>query len=125
MGVSARSCGAPVLQRSSPVGLAQRRAVPTCRHLQADGYTDTVSGPEVELMKILKFIDEHPIKNVIFISGDTHFPFSISYDPFKKGTPLVYEVGATPLQALCLPCTWFRHLLGTVLFACIAHMDVW
>ena len=32
-----------------------------------------------------------------------HFPFAVSYDPFDDGQPLVYEIGATPMHALCLP----------------------
>lgn len=69
----------------------------------SDGCADTVSGPEVELRDILEHISKNAMKNVVFISGDVHFPFAISYDPFNEGRPLVYEFGATPFCALCLP----------------------
>jgi len=69
----------------------------------SDGNTDCVGGPEVELKSILQHISDTAIRNVVFISGDVHFPFAISYDPFDQGHPLVYEFGATPFCALCLP----------------------
>ena len=73
-----------------------------------DGWADGVhgqhsTGPERELKAILEFIRSTPITNVVFISGDVHFPFCISYDPFGDGKPLVHEIGATPIHALCLP----------------------
>ena len=43
------------------------------------------------------------IKGVVFISGDVHFPFALSYDPFHSGSPLFHEIACTPFQALCLP----------------------
>ena len=69
----------------------------------SDGQWDTISGPEIELQKIFEQIRDGPIHNVIFLSGDVHFPFCISYDPFNQGKPLVYEIGATPFHALPLP----------------------
>jgi len=69
----------------------------------SDGHDNTISGPELELKEIFQCIKDHAIKNVIFLSGDVHFPFCISYDPFEDGAPLVYELGATPFHALCLP----------------------
>jgi len=69
----------------------------------SDGSSASVSGPEKELLSILAHIRDHAIANVVFISGDVHFPFCISYDPFKQGKPLCYEIGATPIHALCLP----------------------
>ena len=30
-------------------------------------------------------------------------PLAHRYDPFRDGAPLVHEIGATPLHALCLP----------------------
>jgi alkaline phosphatase D len=69
----------------------------------SDGNDETLGGPELELQDILYFIQSEKIQNVIFISGDVHFPFAISYDPFQSGEPLVYEIGSTPLHALCLP----------------------
>ena len=69
----------------------------------SDGKYDKLSGPELELQEILRCIKDNNIHNVIFLSGDVHFPFCISYDPFEDGAPLVYEIGATPFHALCLP----------------------
>jgi alkaline phosphatase D len=69
----------------------------------SDGSDESLGGPELELQSILLFIKEQQIANVIFISGDVHFPFCISYDPFEQGKPLFYEIGSTPFHALCLP----------------------
>ena len=69
----------------------------------SDGNDESMGGPELELQSILLFIHTEKIANVIFISGDVHFPFCISYDPFEQGKPLVYEIGSTPFHALCLP----------------------
>ena len=69
----------------------------------SDGNDESLGGPELELQSILMFIQQEKIENVIFISGDVHFPFAISYDPFEQGKPLIYEIGSTPLHALCLP----------------------
>eukprot|EP01052_Picozoa_sp_SAG31_P001090 SAG31_NODE_35_length_31836_cov_10.841352_9_plen_113_part_00 len=46
---------------------------------------------------------DNAVRNIVFISGDVHFPFAASYDPFGQGEALCYEVGATPFSALCLP----------------------
>jgi len=69
----------------------------------SDGNDGECSGPEVELMDIFRCIKDNNLLNVIFLSDDVHFPFCISYDPFEDGSPLVYELGATPFHALCLP----------------------
>lgn len=73
-----------------------------------DGWSDGQAsdesvGPEAELKGILQHIKDLGIANVVWISGDVHFPFALSYDPFGDGAPLVHEIGATPLHALCLP----------------------
>ncbi|CAB9522626.1 PhoD-like phosphatase [Seminavis robusta] len=69
----------------------------------SDGSDVSMGGPELELQEVLYFIQQNQIHNVMFISGDVHFPFAISYDPFEQGTPLFYEIGSTPFHALCLP----------------------
>jgi alkaline phosphatase D len=69
----------------------------------SDGVWDSIGGPEKELECIFQHIRDCDILNVIFLSGDVHFPFCISYDPFHAGKPLVYEIGCTPFHALCLP----------------------
>lgn len=42
-----------------------------------------VLGREVQLAEILKFIKEHDIKNVIFLTSDVHFTAAIAYDPSR------------------------------------------
>jgi alkaline phosphatase D len=69
----------------------------------SDGNWDHVGGPEVELLKIFEHIRDHNIRNVLFLSGDVHFPFVLSYDPFLSGKPLAYELSVSPFHALCLP----------------------
>jgi alkaline phosphatase D len=68
----------------------------------SDGKRGHIGGAEFELLRIFQHIDTENIENVIFLSGDVHFPFVLSYDPFQKGKPLVYEIAATPFHALCL-----------------------
>jgi alkaline phosphatase D len=69
----------------------------------ADGKSGAFGGPEKELLKIFEHIHYQDIQNVIFLSGDVHYPYAISYDPFQSGKPLTYELAATPFHALCLP----------------------
>ncbi len=64
-------------------------------------YTEK-SGYEIELMALLFFIESHAIQNVVFLAGDTHWPFAISYDPDRDGTPNFYELGASPLSSIPL-----------------------
>ena len=61
------------------------------------------SGFENELLALTFFIATHAIDNVIFLTGDTHWPFAISYDPDRDGAPNFYEFGASPLSAITLP----------------------
>ena len=61
------------------------------------------SGYETELMTLLFFIEAHDIDNVVFITGDAHWPYAISYDPDRDGEPNFYEVSSSPLSALPLP----------------------
>ncbi len=69
----------------------------------SDGNSQSSSGPERELLAILEHVRDAPISNVVWVSGDVHFPFCVAYDPFGSGSPLCYEIGATPIHALCLP----------------------
>lgn len=69
----------------------------------SDGKRGHVGGPEAELKQIFDHLRVEKIANIVFLSGDVHFPFAISYDPFHSGKPLFYEIGATPFHALCLP----------------------
>jgi alkaline phosphatase D len=60
------------------------------------------SGYETELMELLFFIVRHNIQNVVFLTGDTHWPFAISYDPDQDGVTDFYEFGSSPMSALVL-----------------------
>ncbi|HLA41993.1 MAG TPA: alkaline phosphatase D family protein, partial [Aggregatilineales bacterium] len=61
------------------------------------------SGYETELMRLLYFIEAHDIKNVVFITGDTHWPFAVSFDPDLDGEPNFYEISSSPMSAIVLP----------------------
>jgi len=57
-------------------------------------------------------------KNILFITGDVHFPYMVQYDPFNEGKPWLYEMGCTPLSALPLPASKPDGCLNpTVLYA--------
>ncbi len=60
------------------------------------------SGYEQEMMRLLFFLSAHGIENVVFIAGDTHWPFAIEYDPDGDGAPDFFEVGSSPLSAIPL-----------------------
>ena len=53
-------------------------------------------------MSLLFFLETREIHNVVFLAGDTHWPFAISYDPDRDGTPNFYEFGSSPLSAIPL-----------------------
>lgn len=36
------------------------------------------------------------------VTGDVHFPFCVSYDPWKTGQPAFYELGVGPLSSVPL-----------------------
>jgi alkaline phosphatase D len=65
-------------------------------------YTEK-SGYETELMALLFYIESQGIDNVVFLTGDTHWPFALSYDPDRDGAPNFYEFGSSPLSAIVLP----------------------
>jgi alkaline phosphatase D len=69
-----------------------------------DGWADNgePSGYETELMSLLYFIEANDIENVIFLSGDAHWPYALSFDPDRDGTPNFYELSASPLSAIPL-----------------------
>ncbi|HSH03344.1 MAG TPA: alkaline phosphatase D family protein, partial [Anaerolineae bacterium] len=64
-------------------------------------YTER-SGYETELMSLLFFLEAQQIDNVIFLTGDTHWPFALSYDPDRDGEANFYEFGSSPLSAINL-----------------------
>ncbi len=86
-----------------------------------DGWADYTerSGFETELMTLFFFIQGHDIQNVVFLAGDTHWPFAISYDPDRDGTPNLYELGASPMSSIPLapPETVDPTFNPTVLYA--------
>ena len=65
-------------------------------------YTEP-SGYETELMSLIFFIESNNIENVVFITGDTHWPFALSYDPDRNGEANFYEFGSSPISAITLP----------------------
>lgn len=54
------------------------------------------------ILDFFKKIRDTKVDNMLFISGDVHFPYFLSYDPFNTGFPMFHEVGATPLSGLAL-----------------------
>jgi alkaline phosphatase D len=69
-----------------------------------DGWADFKerSGFETELLSLVYFIESHDLQNVVFLAGDTHWPFAISYDPDRDGAPNFYELGASPMSSIPL-----------------------
>ncbi|MFZ1852976.1 MAG: alkaline phosphatase D family protein [Nitrosomonas sp.] len=61
-----------------------------------------VLGREVQLAEILKFIKDHNIKNVVFLTSDVHYTAAISYNPslatFKDFNPF-WEFVIGPINA--------------------------
>jgi alkaline phosphatase D len=57
------------------------------------------TGYETELMSILHFIARNRIDNVVFVTGDTHHPFALGYDPDRDGATDFHEFGASPIHA--------------------------
>ncbi|MFQ6091052.1 MAG: alkaline phosphatase D family protein, partial [Candidatus Bipolaricaulia bacterium] len=69
------------------------------------------TGFERELLEIVDFILTDEIRNVVWLTGDVHFPQAISYDPDRDGTPDFYEFTSGPLSALPgTPRPWDRTL---------------
>lgn len=76
------------------------------------------SGYETELMRLLYFIESHNIENVVFITGDAHWPYALSFDPDLDGEPNFYEFSSSPLSALPLgPVEVDQTFNPTVLYA--------
>jgi alkaline phosphatase D len=81
-------------------------------------YTER-SGYETELLSLVFFLESQGIKNVFFLSGDTHWPYALSYDPDRNGEANFHEFASSPLSAITLaPTTMLDPTLNpTVLFA--------
>jgi alkaline phosphatase D len=61
------------------------------------------SGYEGELLALTFYILNHNIENVVFLTGDVHWPHAISYDPDRDGTADFMEFSAGPISAITLP----------------------
>jgi hypothetical protein len=48
---------------------------------------------------------EWKFNDVVFLAGDTHWPYAISYDPDHDDEVDFYELGSSPLSALPLAST--------------------
>lgn len=81
-------------------------------------YTER-SGYETELTALAFYLAAHDIQNVVFLAGDTHWPYAISYDPDRDGEPNFYELASSPLSAIPLapPATLDPTFNPTVLYA--------
>ena len=64
--------------------------------------TTGMEGYEPELATLLRSIHSRGIQNVVFLAGDTHWPYAISYDPDRDDEADFYELGSSPLSALPL-----------------------
>lgn len=74
---------------------------------QVEGHDGWANGPdpsgyETELTRILYYLESHQITNVIFLTGDTHWPAALLYDPDLDTEPNFYEFSSSPLSALPL-----------------------
>jgi alkaline phosphatase D len=61
------------------------------------------TGFERELWDLMKFIDDHDIENVVFVTTDAHFPAILKYnaDVNRDGDSVnVYEIVSGPLSAI-------------------------
>jgi len=61
------------------------------------------SGYENEMMRLMFYLESQDIGNVVFLTGDTHYPFAIEYDPDMNGEANFLELGASPMSAIVLP----------------------
>jgi alkaline phosphatase D len=67
----------------------------------SDGANGT--GFEHELLDLMRFLDEHHVKNVVFLAGDVHFAAQLRYavDLNEDGQSLIiHELIAGPLAAM-------------------------
>lgn len=61
------------------------------------------TGFEHELLDLMRFLDDHQVKNVVFLAADVHFAAQLQYsiDPNGDGNPLIiHELIAGPLAAV-------------------------
>ncbi|MBA2485913.1 MAG: alkaline phosphatase D family protein [Nitrospira sp.] len=76
------------------------------RDAWADGNTPepaSRTGFEHELLDLMRFLDDHQVKNVVFLAADVHFAAQLRYsvDLNGDGNPLIiHELMAGPLAAM-------------------------
>lgn len=76
------------------------------------------SGYEHELMGLLFYLFKHDVKNFIFLTGDVHWAYALSFDVDRDGQPDFYELSSSPLSAIVLPPTAVDQTFNpSVLFA--------
>jgi alkaline phosphatase D len=59
-------------------------------------------GYEAELNNLIHTIQRNDLQNIVFLTGDTHWPFAIQYDPDNDGVANFHELGSSPLSAIVL-----------------------
>jgi alkaline phosphatase D len=86
-----------------------------------DGWAGRTETPsyEPEMLNMVASIRDRGITNVVFLAGDAHYPYALSYDVDRDDVPDFYEFGSSPLSALALkPADAPDHTLNpTVLYA--------
>jgi alkaline phosphatase D len=104
----------------SSVPLAYPTGFPQPQVEGNDGWANGAnpSGYETELMRLVYYIVANDIENVIFLTGDTHWPFAHSYDPDMDGDADFYEFSSSPMSAIPLaPAPVDQTFNPTVLYA--------
>lgn len=104
----------------SSVPLAYPTGFPQPQVDGRDGWANgaDASGYETELMRLLFFIESHGIQNVIFLTGDAHWPYALSFDPDMDGNANFYEFSSSPLSAIPLaPAALDQTFNPSVLYA--------
>ena len=81
--------------------------IPTCNASGCDSFASggTTTGFERELLSLLRFLDTHRVRNVVFLTTDVHFAETLraQVDVNGDGRPLVFhELIDGPLSAIAL-----------------------
>lgn len=82
--------------------------IPTCNASGCDSFASggTTTGFEHELLSLLRFLDVHNVRNVVFLTTDVHFAETLraQVDVNGDGKPLLFhELVCGPLSAIALP----------------------
>lgn len=90
-----------VIASDLPVGLVVRDGA-TAFEAIANGDPGAPLGRELEIADLLRFVQQHRIRNVVWVTGDVHYAAAHHYDPqrarFKQFDPF-WEFVAGPLHA--------------------------